>query len=299
MIRRVLLSTVCLLGCIGVDDALAQARAVQARDGDIILVPADATITVARGIAGHIRVTAPQQGQLLVVMVDEGPNPDGIVDFFHRFDLTQPLPPQYLFDGPGTYEEYQMLGQQRVMPRYGIVLPQGRIFLVSGSPAPATGAVPEHIAALEFRGSSSRKVRATFDDAEREALGGPSSTGMRASVQMGVVGVPGGIVGMATAPSPPDAPVRVGGPVRQPVKIKDVPAVLPDIARSARIQGVVILEVTIDAQGRVSNARVLRSIPLLDQAALDAVRQWEYEPTLLNGVPVPVIMTVTVPFSSQ
>ena len=47
------------------------------------------------------------------------------------------------------------------------------------------------------------------------------------------------------------------------------------------------------------DARILRSIPLLDQAALDAVRQWEYSPTLLNGVPVPVIMTVTVNFTLQ
>jgi protein TonB len=49
--------------------------------------------------------------------------------------------------------------------------------------------------------------------------------------------------------------------------------------------------------GTIREARVLRSIPLLDQAALDAVRQWEYEPTLLNGAPVPVILTVTVQFS--
>jgi periplasmic protein TonB len=47
----------------------------------------------------------------------------------------------------------------------------------------------------------------------------------------------------------------------------------------------------------VQDARVLRSIPLLDAAALDAVKQWEFTPTLLNGVPVPVIMTVTVQFT--
>ena len=58
-----------------------------------------------------------------------------------------------------------------------------------------------------------------------------------------------------------------------------------------------ILEIVIGADGAVSNARVLRSIPLLDQAALDAVRQWRYEPTLLNGGPTPVIMTATVNFS--
>jgi protein TonB len=60
------------------------------------------------------------------------------------------------------------------------------------------------------------------------------------------------------------------------------------------VQGVVILEATIGPRGDVTAVRVLRGIPLLDQAAIDAVKQWTYEPTLLNGVPVPVIMTVTV-----
>ena len=63
------------------------------------------------------------------------------------------------------------------------------------------------------------------------------------------------------------------------------------------MQGVVILEVRIDVDGRVTDAKVLRGIPLLDQAALDAVRQWVYTPTLLNGTPTPVIMTVTVTFT--
>ena len=71
----------------------------------------------------------------------------------------------------------------------------------------------------------------------------------------------------------------------------------PPIAQSARIQGIVIIEATIGADGQIVNARILRSVPLLDQAALDAVRQWQYTPTLLNGVPVPVIMTVTVAFT--
>ena len=60
-----------------------------------------------------------------------------------------------------------------------------------------------------------------------------------------------------------------------------------------------ILDVTIAKDGSVADATVRRSIPLLDQAALDAVRQWQFTPTLLNGVPVPVIMTVTVNFTLQ
>ena len=95
------------------------------------------------------------------------------------------------------------------------------------------------------------------------------------------------------------APIRAGGNIRTPTKVRDVPPVYPPIAQSARISGVIILEVTIAADGRVADAKVLRSIPLLDQAALDAVRQWEYTPTLVNGVPVPVIMTVSVSFVLQ
>ncbi len=60
-----------------------------------------------------------------------------------------------------------------------------------------------------------------------------------------------------------------------------------------------ILEATIGTDGTVKDLKVLRSIPLLDAAAIDAVKQWQYTPTTLNGVPVPVIMTVTVNFTLQ
>jgi protein TonB len=98
-------------------------------------------------------------------------------------------------------------------------------------------------------------------------------------------------------PTPQAGPVRVGGTIRQPVKTGGADPVYPAIAKAAGLQGIVIIEATIGADGRVANARILRSIALLDQAALDAVRTWEYTPTLLNGVPVPVIMTVTVTFT--
>jgi TonB family protein len=92
-------------------------------------------------------------------------------------------------------------------------------------------------------------------------------------------------------------PVRVGGDIQEPRKIKDVNPVYPADALAARIQGVVILEAVIGPSGAVSDARVLRSIPALDQAAVNAVRQWVYTPTLVNGAPVSVLMTVTVNFS--
>jgi protein TonB len=95
----------------------------------------------------------------------------------------------------------------------------------------------------------------------------------------------------------PVEPVRVGGTIRTPQKVHDVAPVYSPVAIAARIEGIVILEATIGIDGQVVNARVLRSVPFLDQAALDAVRQWQFTPTLLNGVPVPVLMTVTVRFT--
>jgi protein TonB len=114
--------------------------------------------------------------------------------------------------------------------------------------------------------------------------------------------VPGGGIVVGEPPPPPPAPqaqepIRVGGRIKMPAKIKDAAPIYPPIAQAARVQGTVILEAVIGVDGRVQNVRVLRSIPLLDQAAIDAVRQWEYSATLLNGVPVPVVMTVTVTFT--
>ena len=66
-----------------------------------------------------------------------------------------------------------------------------------------------------------------------------------------------------------------------------------------KVQGVVILEARIEADGTVSRTRVLRSIPMLDDAAQEAVNQWQFTPTLLNGAPIPLVMTVTVNFTLQ
>ena len=79
------------------------------------------------------------------------------------------------------------------------------------------------------------------------------------------------------------APVRVGGNIATPRKITDAAPVPPDTARQADVTGIVILEITVGTDGAVRDAKVLRSIPLLDAAAIDTVRQWRYEPTLLQG----------------
>ena len=106
-------------------------------------------------------------------------------------------------------------------------------------------------------------------------------------------------MGSTGAGYPASAPIRVGGNVRVPTRVKHVNPEYPPDAQAARVQGVVICEAIIGTDGRVTDAKVLRSIPMLDAAALEAVKQWEFEPTYLNGVPVPVIMTVTVNFTLQ
>jgi TonB family protein len=91
-------------------------------------------------------------------------------------------------------------------------------------------------------------------------------------------------------------PLRVGGEIKVPTKIRDVKPDYPADARAARVQGVVIIEAVIDADGQVAASRVLRSIPGLDEAAMQAVQQWRFTPTMLNNAPSAMLMTVTVNF---
>jgi len=92
-------------------------------------------------------------------------------------------------------------------------------------------------------------------------------------------------------------PRRLAPGIREPKKIVNVTPEYPRLAQAAHIQGTVILEITVGEQGTVDAVRVLRSVPTLDQSAIDAVRRWRYEPGALNGTVIPVIITVTVNFS--
>ena len=107
-------------------------------------------------------------------------------------------------------------------------------------------------------------------------------------------------VRLATAPSPSSpGPLRVGGNIGPPTKVRNVNPIYPPEAREAGVEGVVILELFIEETGAVSEVTVVRSIPMLDAAAIDAVKQWQYVPTLLNGERVDLLMTVTVNFNNR
>ena len=91
-------------------------------------------------------------------------------------------------------------------------------------------------------------------------------------------------------------PVRVGNDIPVPRKTKDAPSVYPAEALAAGAQGVVVLDATIEPDGKVSTARVVRSVPFLDAAAISTVSQWEFTPTVVDGRAVAVIMTLNVSF---
>src|SRR5262245_9298253 len=117
-----------------------------------------------------------------------------------------------------------------------------------------------------------------------------------------LLGPPGsGVVPQAPAlPPAPEpqskTPVRLHSGIKPPQRLVNIAPIYPTIALQIHKEGIVIIDATIDEQGNVIETRILRSIPLLDEAALAAVRQWKFSPTLLNGIPVPIVMTVTVNF---
>ncbi len=122
--------------------------------------------------------------------------------------------------------------------------------------------------------------------------------GVAGGVEGGIEGgVEGGVVGGMpgeTVSGEEETYIRITG--NPPKLIKEVSPVFPEIARTARVEGVLILEAKVGKDGKVKEAAIIRSIPLLDQAAIDAVKQWEYEPFLVNGEPMAFIVTVTVRF---
>jgi len=121
-------------------------------------------------------------------------------------------------------------------------------------------------------------------------------------------GVPGGTPGAVSGVGPPaiaapaaaaddDRPLRVAGDVSAPVKVSGEPPEYTEVARQARIQGIVILEVVVDRSGNVTDARVIRSLPMgLDQRAVEAVRRWKFRPAMRAGRPVAAYFVITVSF---
>ena len=268
---------------------------IVAQDGDVVVVENDARVTIVRRREASVRVVFNAAERWLLLLADHAPA-DGRVDTTHHYrEVGGAWPFEPRWEGVATIEEYSMVAQGRA-GGVGITTPQGLVQLLPSRQQEFRDA--NAVAVLSYMGSGgSGAGDLTFDEAERWYIAElrrndgvmRSPSGVTSSLSMTVGG------GFSSGGDPSGA-VRVGGNVRPPVKVVDVPPVRPELAVNANVRGIVILEVTIDVDGTVKDARVLRSIPMLDAAALEAVRQWRYEPTTIDGKPVPVIMTVAVQF---
>jgi protein TonB len=174
------------------------------------------------------------------------------------------------------------------IPAYVVPRPAAAGRLPSTTLAP--GVVPSRAAPTEAP-SGLPTVDVPSDMFGSGPPGDPLTTALQGVEGGSAFGVP-----VQLPPPPARAPVRLGGQVTAPVKIVDVRPVYPPMARQARVEGTVLIDASIDEDGKVKAARVSRSVPLLDQAALSAVRQWIFTPARLNGQPVGVSITVTVEF---
>jgi protein TonB len=129
-------------------------------------------------------------------------------------------------------------------------------------------------------------------------VGGTGDAGVTGGVIGGVMGgVPGAPPPPPPKPKGPTGPVRIGGQVAEANLIRKVQPVYPPLAKSARVQGTVEFTAVIDKEGNITQLKLVRGHPLLVQAARDAVLQWKYRPTMLNGQPVDVVTDIIVNFT--
>jgi protein TonB len=200
-----------------------------------------------------------------------------------------------------------------VIPLANIVLPipfrSVESFMLAAPLPPPPENVPRPPSSVAPSPAPTNTVAPTFapKTIEPEAPAAPPSIPIGNAPEGGVpsFGVVGSVGLVEPVPPPAPEPPKAQGPVRvamlpeAPRKLFDVHPVYPEIARAAHVEGTVILEAMLDTNGRVTQLKVLRSVSLLDQAALDAVRQWRYSPSIYYGRPVSVLMTVTVRFTLQ
>jgi TonB family protein len=299
--------------------AQAPKKMIELEDGDLILLKDTARVRVVRRTEGNVRVVHNPQERWVIVLIDQvtpTKAADGRVDqslVFHDVEGEWPLGPRW--EGRATVDEYTIATEMGTVGM-GLNAGNGLVQLLSRARGPRDARVlfkdPSAVATVTIAGAGGGSGgNEPFDQAEqRQAAiasrnaGGLPPAGFNTSNSLTFTtnvsgGVAGGAVGGTAAPAqppPPNAPVRVGGNIRTPTRIQDAEPVMPAVAQQAGVSGVVVLEIIVGPDGNVTSAKVLRSIPLLDAAAVEAAMKWRYQPTLLNGAPVPVIMTATVNF---
>lgn len=223
----------------------------------------NATLVISIGIHSTLALAL---AMLPLLLSNALPNP-GVLETFFATPLEITVAPPPPPPPPGG-------GQQRVRPVRTIETPAG------GFVAPVE--IPTEIRP---------------EDGFSPEIGDPN--GVPGGVPDGVVGAIVHVPDDVTPPPPPPKVVRIGGQIAQPQPVARVEPRYPQLAIDTRVSGVVIVEAEVDTAGHVKTVKLLRGHPLLDQAALEAVKQWRYRPLLLNGEPTGFILTVTVDFRIQ
>ena len=209
------------------------------------------------------------------------------------------------------------------------VLPKASLVNMLTAPAPPPPPPPPpppaqvikvvHVAPRQFNGNTlqaPREIPKQVAMITEDALPPSNIGGVLGGVEGGIPGGTGvsglGATSFAPPPPPPpppkveavkpkqEGPLKVGGNVQSAKLIKHPSPIYPPIAKSARIQGTVVLQAIIGKDGTVQNLKMISATsPLLVANAMDAVKQWVYQPTLLNSEPVDVVTEITVNFTLQ
>jgi protein TonB len=171
-------------------------------------------------------------------------------------------------------------------------------------PPPATASGPRVKAPTVARPPEPGRFTAPIEIPDRLEPEPSLDFGVESGVAGGVEGgVPGGVVGGIVgglpreAPAPPPAPVvRIGGRLVAPRRVHGVVPIYPELAALSGVASLVVVEAHVDVHGQVKSVRFVSGNPLFEQAAVEAVRQWRYQPLLLNGIPCEFLLTVNMNF---
>jgi TonB family protein len=290
---------------------LVDGQRIAVGDGDLITIDGDARVRIVRRRPAAIRTIYNEAQQWIVLLVDfepaAGAKPDGHVDATFQFSRVSNWPLGERWEGDAIVEEYMMAGPGLTAGGVGLIVPAGQLQLLS-APGLDLFRSPSALSVITYIGSGrGGGMRASFDQVELQQvanairnaeMNAARGTGARTfSLQSGAAVESRMESATSAAPgAPAEAPVRVGGNIGAPRKTHDVAAVYPEAERQAGLGAVVVIvELTIGVDGAVSAVKVLRGVvPSIDRAAVQAASQWRYEPVLLNGKPVPAILTATV-----
>lgn len=290
-------------------------RRIVVRDGDTIVIPPGVSASIDRSRDGEARLVFGTHPREIVLMFDEARGdapPDGLVDRVWRLQLEEDFPLDLLYRGPARLEEIDPIAQGEVQSRMNptLVTPAGRLQLGASN---AAAAAPAGTTVLRITQGTGRMLNdttwpdaRTFDAVEQVwvnhleekkaflRLEGRMASTMPVEPQRDE---------RRPEPAPPSPPMRMDAVQRLPgaVAPRLIREVKPHYSAGAMergIQGRVEMDVTIAADGTVSDVKVTRPLdPELDQIAIDTVRQWRFSPATVNGQPVPVIVTVENSFT--